>query len=369
VVRAIFTWVATEGLSLRAVARRLNERGVPAPSIGKREYDRPILWRGGTVNRIVARPEYKGETILWRTQQSIGEGGRRLVVDRPAAEWVRLPDGVTPAIVTPALWNQAQVRTHSNNGDQTRNELRPYLLRGMVTCSVCHRTMYPDTGKGNVRLYRCSSRTTPHGACGARSVNADAIEAYVWEQVAWRLKHPDIIEAEAERRRVEGPDPLDVSSLESARRELARVERQQEKLVRAYAMADDSDFPVDVLQRELARCKQERTRLEETVTGLEHRLAYQQAASDRRESLYAFCAIVANNLDSFGFAERREALEACEVHVSANGREWTGTGRIFPAAEGGELFTASGQMCAPVTVPSLLMRGTHDDVIDAAAHE
>jgi protein-tyrosine phosphatase len=64
-------------------------------------------------------PAYKGLTISWRYDK-VG----RL---KPEAEWLSLPEGVTPALVDRDLWEATQKQRVSNTGAETRNQARPYL--------------------------------------------------------------------------------------------------------------------------------------------------------------------------------------------------------------------------------------------------
>jgi site-specific DNA recombinase len=62
-VRRIFTLVADERRSYRAVARVFNTEGVTAP--GGPGY----LWNATTIMRIIRNSAYKGEAIAWRYQK------------------------------------------------------------------------------------------------------------------------------------------------------------------------------------------------------------------------------------------------------------------------------------------------------------
>jgi len=157
IVRNVFQWVAAEGIGLREVARRLNADGTPPPSAGKMTYDDPArvpVWGKGQLVRMLRNPSYAGQEVAYRWTV----GGKA----RPVDEWVHLPAGVTPAIVDMPTWEKAQARLDMNKGEASRNEQRPYLLRGLMTCSVCGKPLRCETEHGK-RIYRCSSRETPSG--------------------------------------------------------------------------------------------------------------------------------------------------------------------------------------------------------------
>jgi Recombinase zinc beta ribbon domain len=108
-------------------------------------------------------------TISWRYDK-VG----RL---KPATEWLSLPEGVTPALLVDRdLWEAAQKQRASNTGAETRNQARPYLLRGMVACAVCGRKMRPSPESRGRLIYRYASWEIPSGPCGSKRVPAADLE-------------------------------------------------------------------------------------------------------------------------------------------------------------------------------------------------
>ena len=87
-------------------------------------------------------------TISWRYDK-VG----RL---QPETEWLSLPEGVTPVLVDRDLSEAAQKQRASNIGAETRNQARPYLLRGMVVCVVC------GWSSSNKRVLRQEETTHGH---------------------------------------------------------------------------------------------------------------------------------------------------------------------------------------------------------------
>jgi len=214
----------------------------------------------------------------------------------------------------------------------TRNERRPNLLRGLITCT-CGRAMSPDHEHGRKRVYRCSSKTVQGGACGAKRAVADVLEPRVWSALVRRLSDPALIEAEDDRWRARQPDALLESALASARRALATIERQQHKAVRLHLLAGDDDADGDdgtteVIGRELARLGRERAAAAAAVADLEARATAATVAAEQRAALWTYCQAVQGELDGLDFDERRAWLEAFDVRVVANGPDWSGTARI-----------------------------------------
>jgi site-specific DNA recombinase len=270
-------------------------------------------WGKGQVRKMLCNPAYKGESVAWRYT-----GGGRI---RSSEEWIPLPAGTTPAIVSRALWETVQDRLKVNRGADVRNQKRPYLLRGLIFCGICQRRMR-SSPEHTLRTYRCSSRETASGPCGGQRVRAVDVEAWAWEEVSAILRDPSLIAAELNRRRAEGPDPTLLANREATQRALAKLEKQQERLVRHFREADDDTFPWDLVKREIAQTEQQKGQLRATLAELDQRLVEQQVMVEQLDALAAYCARVVQNLECFDFDGRRLALEALGVRITASGRRW-----------------------------------------------
>lgn len=319
VVRDIFAWCVRDSASLRSLAERLNDAGIPSPSAGKRQRanPEPPRWGKSQVRRILTDPAYKGDTIEWRMKSN---GPRKATSFRPESEWIHLPEGTTPPIVNSETWGAAQQRLLTNTGAAQRNATRQYLLRGMIRCAECGRPMWSAPEKPDVRVYRCSSRDAVMGPCGGKRVRADDIEAWAWHEVEKILRKPATIAKELQRRKTQGPDPQVERDRLTAQRALARLEQQQEKLVRSFAESDD--VTADLLRKEISRLEQEKARYRESVISLERDLRASQAELAELDALQAYCSRVAANLEQFGFDEKRLALDALQIKIEASGLDW-----------------------------------------------
>ncbi len=139
VVRRLFAWYVQEGLTLRAIARRLTAEHLPSPSGQDR-------WNTSTVRKLLTNHAYRG--IAYGNQlaavparrprplvkpagpDGAGRSGRR----RPPEEWIGV---AVPALVTEELFAQAQERLARNRDRAPRNTRGAYLLRRLVSCRRC----------------------------------------------------------------------------------------------------------------------------------------------------------------------------------------------------------------------------------------
>jgi site-specific DNA recombinase len=317
-VRRLFRWIGEDGMSVRGVVRRLNDEGVPAATASRvttNDPDRVPRWGPGAVHRMLREPSYKGEAFAWRWES---RGNHKQPHLRPKDEWLPLPEGTAPAIVSQELWQAVQARLATNKGDATRNATRSYLLRGLMTCRVCGRSMWSSPERDR-RVYRCSSRDTRHGACGGQRVPAEPIEAWVWGEVRDLLQHPARIQAHIDRLRQSGGTATMEADREALQRRVAKIERQQEGLMRQLRESGGEGRLWELGQAEIAASEKERQQQLAAIEQVSTQIAEQQAAVVHLDSLAAYCATVSSNVDRLGFDDRRTTLEAFDVRIIANG--------------------------------------------------
>lgn len=363
IVRRIYDWCVSEHRGIRTIARLLNEQGIPPPDVGKRERARtsgglPIIWHSSTVRNILRNSAYRGETLVWRTRSEVvtsATAPTRRSRDpqqpprtsqyqnkpRPAAEYLRLPDGVTPAIVSAETWYAAQLALDlrlAQRGAQAT--ALPYLLTGCIRCSVCGRAMEAHTDRDKRhriptarRTYRCASHQAPEGSCHASRIAAEALETWVWDETRAILRDGAVLRQEASQRQGSGrhqhsPERSDDLTAERERTAaaLARVERLQSRTLARYNTVDDEALlPWSVVQSELARLDTEKALHTKRLAELDAAHEAQQMASAHRATLRAEVAEYTRLLDADDgtIAYRRELLERLNVRVVGSGAMWS----------------------------------------------
>ncbi|HET8907005.1 MAG TPA: hypothetical protein VFN11_08580 [Ktedonobacterales bacterium] len=175
---------------------------------------------------------------------------------------------------------------------------------------------------------------------------ADAVEQWAWDEVADILRNPERIAAEVQRRQEEGPDATLLSDRETAQKRLATIEHKQAEYMRRYSDDTTGAFPWELVEREVKRLEAEKAQWSATLAELDARLAQQELASEQLTALHDYCARVSYNLDAFGFAEKRLALEALDVRVSGNARSWNISGSI-PIDDASGVMSTPSACCVP----------------------
>src|SRR5262245_6592279 len=194
VVRMIYRMLAEEGVSCVKIAEHLNALGVPPAYTkdnrqiarkgpdGKRKQHTAGVWMYGRIRNLVVNPVYKGEHIYGRRSQK-----PRALIPR-----------VVPAIVDVDTWDRAQQTLQRNMLVATRNALRRYLLRGLITCGVCSLrfcgTQTRRSGGKDDAYYICGgkipSRGRIQGRCPSKMVRAMELEETVWRDILSFLHDP-----------------------------------------------------------------------------------------------------------------------------------------------------------------------------------
>lgn len=213
-VKKMFLWVVNEGLSQYKVQERLNSLGVPTKLDNLREREKEKMkngevkkgrrvfkeekyfWRKRTVSRILNNPIYTGSFTYrkYKDRYNVNtDDGENL---RPEAEWIEIE---TPQIISPELFEAAQVQMNKNKRFQPRKTKHLFLLQGLVYCKRCGGKCfghYFKTTNESARIrYKCykNLKWITDNNCKSGSVAEKKIEPLVWGQVSKILTDPTII--------------------------------------------------------------------------------------------------------------------------------------------------------------------------------
>jgi len=122
----VFRMCTQQGLSINAMARSLNKRGISTRT-GKTRWERSVMWA------ILRNPAYEGKACYGKTEQS-----PRQRITRP----LRQKNGISNRT------NCHREQLTKNKHHSLRRTIEPTLLQGMLVCQQC-----------GYALYRCSTRT------------------------------------------------------------------------------------------------------------------------------------------------------------------------------------------------------------------
>lgn len=345
-VRDMFRWLL-EGETLNSITYKLRELSIPTPS-------RNGYWLRSTVYRILTNPAYMGKTYCYththretnRHYRDIRKSIKTSIEVKPYSEGI-LIEGATPAIITEALFNQAQAILKRNRQKSSRNGKVQYLLRGHLYCSRCGRKYWGyarwhngTPGRSNQRYYYCMGRRsiiTPV-KCDNRGYQADYLESVVWEQIEKLLSNPGFLLSQLERMRNE-PSHVDFleSELSEVVRRLYELDKEQERLLQ-WAL---KGFPEETIVRENEKINRTRAELRTRKAEIEKKMEETKEHEVNLAGVEKFCELACKNLMDFTYEKKRLALDALQVKVIIDGNKVSMQGAI-PVVEGDIVSTLAG---------------------------
>ena len=165
VVRQIYAWFIA-GKSIIGIAKELNERGIPNPSMYKRlkgmKYRHPAgasndgLWPDSSVRRILTNEMYIGNMVQGKNTTISYKIKKCRAI--PKEEWI-IVEGTHEPIIEKGTFYQAQALFNKNiRKSPTKSEVD--LFSGLVRCADCHRIMNKKTNQhsyGTYHYYRCAT--------------------------------------------------------------------------------------------------------------------------------------------------------------------------------------------------------------------
>jgi site-specific DNA recombinase len=238
IVRRIFAEHAA-GASQRGIARALNADGIPSPRAGKRGIG---TWASTAIRSMLINPHFRGEIIAGRKRREI-VGGRKVFVDVPEADWLRV-HREDLRIVDEETWQAVAQRFADRPSFKARGPRPRGILVGNMVCSACGGRMYLVGGTGGLgRRYACGRRHQGgDAACGnATKRPGPLLDRAVAESIADRLTNADFVDAVARRalKQARAAHAQDNAELREAEHRLEKARRRIDNLVDLIADTDD----------------------------------------------------------------------------------------------------------------------------------
>lgn len=185
VVREVFTLFA-EGHGKTAIARMLNDRGIPNPTEYKRQHGlrykqsrtkTGTLWKYFAIADMLENEIYLGNmvqgkygSVSYKTKQN---------KPRPKSEWYRV-EGTHEPIIDRALWNRVQALL--------AQKARPFscgtigLFARKARCANCGCTLRSSVTNGR-RYLQCPNRHVSKNACAGAFIAVSRLERLVLDEL------------------------------------------------------------------------------------------------------------------------------------------------------------------------------------------
>lgn len=185
VVVQIFEWLAT-GIGTSTIAQRLTKKGIPIPSIYKKENRTNIqkdlnqgngIWRPQTIKNIGENMMYLGHMVQGRWKK-ISYNSKKLI-ELPKSQWIIVENTHEP-LVSQKVYDQVQVQLAKTKKYTAKGE-NTYLLQGLLRCKECGHNISISKKKKKVGYYlfaECNyySKYSKYGLCTSHRINYEYLE-------------------------------------------------------------------------------------------------------------------------------------------------------------------------------------------------
>jgi site-specific DNA recombinase len=302
-IRQMFAWVDREGLSIRRVAERLTERGVPPKKGGSK-------WRTSSVRRILRNEMYAG---VWyynkheacEPHRAMPRSGYKQLLKssnrlRQVSDWlpVKLPEHLR--IIEREQWQRVQKQIDGNRTFSSRNSRHQYLLRGLVNCGGCGARMVGDPCHGTF-YYRCMRRCRRYP-----TIREGVLDDAIWKVMREAISKPQIIVKQLMRLQKQKADsrkaaPGELLEVEEA---LRAIGQEEERVVEAYRL---NILSPDLLAREMEKLKARKAVLDARKASMTQEAALADGSEIHR-SLKAYCQLARKRMRTFSKEERQRFL-------------------------------------------------------------
>ncbi len=298
VVQIVFRYLANDGMTLRSIQKRLNEKGVLTRK-------GTVFWQRSVLHRLVREQAYTGDWYYNKTER-LPKANQNSSLQRmkPREQWVPVS---IPAIISRETFDAAQRQLARNAELCNRNIRRQYLLSGLIRCGKCGYSYNSRTLRDTI-YYTCNSKLGHVNAvsCESHSVRGDTIEPVVWNSVKELLSQPKLIIEQMEKRdlEMEGSGYLQ-ESLKAIDRKLAKKNVQIDKLLDAYTVGA---IDAELLKGQMNKVKAEQQKLAAAKQDLGKQLKVAANQKLNTDSIEAFCNRITSAFGSLTFTEKRFIL-------------------------------------------------------------
>ena len=292
IVRTVYDHYVIAAMSIGAITRLLNERGVPTRK-------RISRWERSTVWAMLRNPAYRGTACFGKTETAArqritrplrlrgGIGTRDSAHhERPRSEWIEI---AVPAIVDEETFVRAQELLARNKKLAPRRTIAHSIVQGLVSCSKCgyalSRTSTRSSAR-NIHYYRCLGsdawRRLGGPVCDNRPVRQDLLDHVVWTEVVRLPEDPGLIQSELDRRLTAARTADPAKQREKVlHRELTRTRKSMDRLLTAY---QEELLSLDELRRRMPELRQReralQTELRSILDQISDRAVYRTSRRD-----------------------------------------------------------------------------------------
>jgi hypothetical protein len=272
IVRQIFDWFAG-GVSMRAIAHRLNDQTVAFPAASTRRGAKRKGWAQSAVRVILLNDKYRGQWIFGRRiflKDPVS--GRRRARQRPQSEW-QVSEHPDLRLIPDDLWQAVQARFRHLatvyrprrergrlNGRETGTpSARTALFSGILRCGCCGGSVVVINGNPVLdhRRYGCGFHRDkgPRVCTNGLSVRVGTVETRLVAALREQVLHPAAVEylVAAVNQHLDAVRATQGETRKAVEAELAQVEAELRNIEHAIIQGVVGKTTATLLQEREAR--------------------------------------------------------------------------------------------------------------------
>ena len=327
-VKDIFKWVADDGLTLRAVVRRLQELGI-VPRKSKRK-----VWNTSTLSTMLRNKTYIGEAHWGASYAVVPENptkkdqkykknkktSRKI---NPESKWMSIK--VPRIIEDDDLFDRAGRKLRENFAILGRNKKNDYLLAGKIWCTCGKRRAGEGPQQGKHLYYRCTDRVYSFPLprkCYEGGINARIADKAIWERLKQIMSTPEIMQNYAEdwiKNHEINNANNSIIDTENTKKEISKLKGQEDRYTRIYS---EGIISIEKLKEFLAPLKDKISLLEKDLAQsfIEQKPKLDMALPNEEEiSLFAKEAI--SYLNNLNFASKKGIIRKAITTIYSNQKD------------------------------------------------
>ena len=321
VVKMIFSWVVNDGMTLRAIVKKLHQLDI-RPRNSKRG-----VWSTSTLSTMLRHRGYIGEAHYGASYAVIPEKplnkerykkmrktSRRL---RPKEEWITIP---IPAIIDAELFEKAGKQLKANFALCQRNRKNEYLLAGKIEC-VCGRKRAGEGYYNKPNLYyRCSDRVLNFPLppkCKEGGINARVTDDLVWKKVTELMSSPKLLAQQAKRwfKNKQTKALSTCIDVEQLKRDIDRINEQIERYNKGYGAGV---FTLEQLKQYVTPLREKASQLNAQIAHSINTTNHAKLEMPSVREMETFVQKAKQKLQDLNFSAKREIISSIIEKVIAN---------------------------------------------------
>jgi len=315
IVRRIFKW-KLHGVTIAQICISLNKEGIPTPKGG-------AVWKHQVVADVLKHPAYKGEAYAMRWKHTFVPGRKSMKQElRPEDEWIKLPDGTIPPLVSKADWDMVQRELQWNKEQAARRNKYPEaaLARaGVAKCGVCGANMtfkkLSNPDHGGHHHYRCIRQSQIGNTCKNSVISVKKVDDAVWHKCLELLADPQIVE---QALRAQYQDDPNKPSRESLERAILSRGRKIQNLTEELEEEDDKEVK-KLIRARIKNLLEEKAGLEEELDIAKRQTMQWVDAMEALEEFKKWCRTIHIRIASgeeICYKEKRNAVDRLGIKIT-----------------------------------------------------